>query len=122
MRAKPSLKQTAEKPNRTLNVSGSVEHLVEEAVNIVMGSRAESYGHPADNLKDIADSWSAYLHARKLLPRLLELDPRDVAQMMVLTKIIRDGHAIKRDNLVDQIGYTLTIARLEERHANSTIR
>lgn len=86
--------------------------ILDEAKKIVFGRAEKEYGHPRDNFQDEADAWSAYLHARKLLPRGLQLTPRDVAQLNVLQKVIRDGNAPKHDNLVDAIGYTVTAHRL----------
>lgn len=88
--------------------------ILEEARKIVYGRGEKEYGHPRDNFGDLAKCWTAYLHARKVLPRGQSLGPRDVAQMFVLTKVIRDGNQYKHDNLVDQIGYTLTAYRVEE--------
>lgn len=86
--------------------------ILREAEKIVFGRGEKEYGHPRDNFKDAADACSAYLHARKLMPRDKQLEPRDIAQLAVLQKVIRDGNKVKHDNLVDQIGYTLTAHRI----------
>lgn len=88
--------------------------ILDEARTIVYGRGEKEYGHPRDNFSDEADAWSAYLHARKLLDRDKQLEPRDVAQLHVLQKVIRDGNLAKRDNLVDIAGYALTAERVDE--------
>lgn len=75
------------------------ETVLDEAERIVGGARAESYGKAERNLGRIAAMWAAYLDH--------PVTARDVAQMMVLLKVARDAHRAKRDNLVDQAGYTL---------------
>ena len=86
--------------------------ILDEAKRIVYGQKEADYGHPRDNFQDEADAWSAYLHARGLLARDQQLEPRDVAQVNVLQKVIRDGHTPAHDNLLDQIGYSLTAHRI----------
>lgn len=86
--------------------------ILEEAAGIVYGRGEKDYGHPRDNFGDEARAWSAYLHARGLMPRDKWLTARDVAQINVLQKVIRDGNASKHDNLVDTIGYALTAHRI----------
>jgi len=86
--------------------------ILDEAKKIVYGRAEKEYGHPRENFQDEADAWTAYLRARKLLARDAVLTPRDIAQLNVLQKVIRDGNAPKHDNLVDQIGYTVTAHRL----------
>ena len=86
--------------------------ILKQAEKTVFGRGEKEYGHPRDNFKDEADAWSAYLHARRLLPRNKQLEPRDIAQLNVLQKVIRDGNMPKYDNLLDQVGYTLTAHRI----------
>lgn len=87
--------------------------ILKEARDIVYGRGENEYGHPRDNFSDAAVAWSGYLHARKLLPRDKWLTPRDIVQLNVLQKVIRDGNKTKHDNLVDQIGYSLVAHRIE---------
>ena len=86
--------------------------ILKEAEKIVYGRGEKEYGHPRDNFQDEADAWTAYLRARKLLARDAVLEPRDIAQLNVLQKVIRDGNMPRHDNLLDQIGYTLTAHRV----------
>lgn len=98
------MKQTSKQPASAA--------ILTEASDIVYGRGEMHYGHPRNNFTDEAMAWSAYLHARGLLPRDKFLNARDVAQINVLQKVIRDGNAPKHDNLVDQIGYSLTAHRI----------
>ena len=75
--------------------------LLTEAYNLVTGDRQKSYDHPAVNFDRIARLWSVALDK--------EITPEDVAVCMVLVKIARQVHAPKRDNIVDAIGYLLTL-------------
>lgn len=86
--------------------------ILDEAGTTVYGRGEKDYGHPRNNFTDEALAWSAYLHARGLLPRDKFLNARDIAQLNVLQKVIRDGNFPKHDNLVDQIGYSLTAHRI----------
>lgn len=69
--------------------------ILEDAQHIVSGERAGDYGE--NSLPAIARLWSE--HVGK------EITARDVAWMMVLLKSVRDRHKVKRDNLVDAVGY-----------------
>lgn len=42
----------------------------------------------------------------------IELNARDIAQINVLQKVIRDGNRPKHNNLVDTIDYALTAHRI----------
>ena len=75
--------------------------LLDEAYNLVTGDRQESYDHPARNFDRIARLWSVALDK--------EITAEDVATCMILVKIARQLHAPKRDNLVDAVGYLLTL-------------
>lgn len=86
--------------------------ILNEAAEIVYGRGERDYGRPRDNFMDEALAFSGYLHARGLLPRDKYLNPRDIAQLNVLQKVIRDGNLPKHDNLVDAIGYSLTAHRI----------
>jgi len=75
--------------------------LLDEAYNLVTGDRQESYDHPARNFDRIARLWSVALDK--------DITAEDVATCMILVKIARQLHAPKRDNLVDAVGYLLTL-------------
>lgn len=83
------------------------EKVLTEALKCVNGEREKQYGSPEDNFKRIADFWSLYLTTLfEGTDVVVELDPKDVAMMMVLFKIARSlGDQDKLDNYVDIIGY-----------------
>lgn len=78
------------------------------ATMLVEGPRNADYGPPEDDLAYTAEYWSTWLR-RRGIPA--ELTGHDVAMMMGLLKISREGHARKPDNLIDLCGY----ARCAER-------
>ena len=81
--------------------------LASEAVDLVTGDRQKSYAHPRVNFQRIADLWSPILG--------ITVTPEQVALCSVQIKIAREIHAHKRDNVVDAIGYLLTLdACIEE--------
>lgn len=87
--------------------------LAEEAVKIVGGDRPGLYGDPEDNFANIAAFWNAHLRTRYGPVYENMLDAKDVAAMMVGTKMAREAHLATRDNKVDAIGYILTLDRCE---------
>ena len=90
------------------------EKVLKEALNCVNGEREKQYGNPEDNFKRIADLWSVYLTSI-FEDVVFELDPIDVAKMMILFKIARsNGDQDKLDNYVDMIGYAACGAEIFE--------
>lgn len=73
------------------------ENIIDEAKGICCGDRAAAYGHPIEAYTRVAKFWSAHLK--------VEIKPRDVAVMMILFKVGREGAKPNRDNLLDAIGY-----------------
>lgn len=92
----------------------SATTVLEIAAQLTRADRQKTYGHPRENFQNIAEAWSAYLHARRLLPRDIQLEARDVAQFNILQKSMRQGHRPTKDNLVDQAGYARTEEMLDE--------
>jgi Domain of unknown function (DUF4406)/Domain of unknown function (DUF6378) len=79
----------------------------DEAKRLVYGDRGDTYDHPADNFRRIARLWEGI----KDIP----FTEQDVALMMVCVKLAREAFNHKRDNLVDGIGYWLTLDRVYKR-------
>jgi hypothetical protein len=89
--------QTKETPSMTIFT---------EAEELVNGPRAEAYGDYEENLTNIADMWGALLG--------VTVSARQVALCMAALKLAREGHAPKRDNLVDACGYLRLAEKLQD--------
>ena len=94
-----------------------------EAHKIINGDRRQSYGDPEDTHGVIAELWNGYMRAKNATiwgadaepMRLPQLEPKDVALMMVLFKIGRElNGAGCKDNLVDSAGYIALAADMNE--------
>jgi hypothetical protein len=70
--------------------------ILDEAKDIV-DERGFDYGHPAVNLKRIAELWSSYFGR--------EIDPLDVCICMGLLKISRIVETPTRDSFIDACSY-----------------
>ena len=70
----------------------------------VTEKRMAQYGHPAEVYRPVSRLWSGYLDR--------DVQPEDVALMMVLFKMGREMTAIGGDNLVDMHGYLLVYERI----------
>lgn len=80
-------------------------NIAEEAQNLVLGDRNQSYGSPAEEFARVAKVWSGLLG-----PKLkADLDPADIPILMTALKLCRETHRPKRDNRVDIIGYALCL-------------
>lgn len=92
------------------------EKVLKEALNCVNGEREKQYGSPEDNFRRIADLWSTYLTSLFEDEKVVvDIDPIDVAKMMILFKIARsNGDKDKLDNYVDMIGYGACAAEIFE--------
>ena len=92
------------------------EKVLKEALNCVNGEREKQYGNPEDNFRRIADLWSVYLTSLFEDEKIVvDIDPIDVAKMMILFKIARsNGDKDKLDNYVDMIGYGACAAEIFE--------
>jgi hypothetical protein len=80
--------------------------VLEEAQAAVYGDRQADYGTVTENFGAIADLWSVILKQT--------VTPEQVGLCMVATKIARQMHRSKRDNLVDIAGYAATLEKLEK--------
>lgn len=93
-------------------------NILQVADALIHGERAEEYGHPSENFQDIADGWSLMLRSKLKEP----LDKRDIFRCNVITKLCRDRHKKKRDNLVDIAGYAGTAEMVEDVENASTLK
>lgn len=74
-----------------------IGNCLDEAKELINGERMKNYGEPGENVNDIAQFWSTYLH--------FDISGRDVCNMMILVKISRDSFVPMHDNQVDIAGY-----------------
>ena len=75
--------------------------LAADAVQAVTGPRQRDYAHPKINFQRIANLWSIILD--------VDITPEQVALCMIQVKIAREMNRHTRDNVVDLIGYSLTL-------------
>ena len=100
------------KPKKLKAIKPKVS-VLEEAQSIIYGDREKTYGHPAKNLKTIANMWNAYLN--NMDDANFSVTAKDVAAMMMLVKVARYANdPSHRDNLVDICGYAALIERCDE--------
>lgn len=72
--------------------------ILSTADKVVSGTRQGDYGHPYYNFRKISRLWSEYLD--------LDINPTDVALMMVMLKIARlQNTPTHEDSLIDIAGY-----------------
>lgn len=88
------------------------ESVLQEAQRITRGDRNEAYGEPIDEHDRIAEYWSTFLG--------VPVTGEQVAMMMVLLKVARQGHAYRRDSLVDIAGYADCCQRIVEERKRRT--
>ena len=100
------------KPKKLKAIKPKVS-VLEEAQSIIYGDREKTYGHPAKNLKTIANMWNAYMN--NMDDANFSVTAKDVAAMMMLVKVARYANdPSHRDNLVDICGYAALIERCDE--------
>ena len=88
-------------------------NVLQEAHTIIYGDREKTYGHPAKNLKTIANMWNAYMN--NMDDGNFNITAKDVAAMMILLKTARLANdQTHRDSVVDICGYAALIERCDE--------
>lgn len=78
--------------------------ILDEAKSVVYGSRQADYGSVTENFTRISKMWSVILNS--------DVTPEQVALCMCATKIARQCHKHKTDNLTDLAGYAATIEKM----------
>lgn len=80
------------------------KELLEKAIEITEGARQQHYGSPEDNFERIAAYWQTYL--RQTQHPMIEINPHDVAIMMILMKTARlAADCLHDDSWIDIAGY-----------------
>lgn len=74
----------------------TAKKIMEEAAGI-LDERGLDYGHPAINIRRIADLWASYFGR--------EIDPLDVCICMALVKVSRIVETPNRDSFIDLVSY-----------------
>lgn len=87
--------------------------ILAEAEAIIAGARETDYGKAEDSFQVIAQLWNTYIEDNQKRGGG-QLSGRDVALMLILMKVARDGHKSKRDNLVDIAGYAALAEKCED--------
>ncbi len=89
--------------------------ILDMAKAIINGERNDQYGEPENAFGLVALFWGAYLD--HIYQKTDEIEPRDVAIMMVLFKIARLAHQKGEDSLVDAVGYLALAGDMEQKEA-----
>jgi len=74
-----------------------VKSVIEEALELVNGSRQESYGDPSEQYGKLAEFWSVILS--------VEVTAENVVHCLLAMKLCREINKPGRDNRVDLAGY-----------------
>lgn len=85
--------------------------ILEEAIEIVNGSRKTDYGDPVESFKRIAQM-------ANLMSNSNDFTPVKCCIVLMATKLTRESNAHKRDNIVDLAGYGYILQLLEEDKGN----
>ena len=85
----------------------SEKSILEEAIEILNGSRQCDYGDPVESFKRIAQ-------LANLMSNSNDFTPVKCCIVMIASKLTRESHKHKRDNLVDLCGYGAIMNRIIE--------
>jgi hypothetical protein len=76
-------------------------------------NKAKEHGDTVNSFAMMAEFWTTYIRHTSVARANLDVQAKDVAQMMVLLKIARTAYGKSGDNHVDEAGYA-ALARLLE--------
>lgn len=88
--------ETPKEQEKTETINKSI---LEEALEIVNGSRNVDYGDPVESFKRIAQ-------VANLIGKRSDFEPVDCCNVLIATKLVRESKGHKRDNLTDLAGYS----------------
>lgn len=97
--------ESKDEPKPTFTPAEARKRILDDAITAVCSDRCEMYGEVEDNFGVIAGLWNEYLKA--ITGHLVDLTPKEVAEMMILFKVGRSATALEdhRDTYVDIAGY-----------------
>lgn len=90
----------------------SPEGAVQQALELVTAERQGLYGHPADDFSKVALIWSAIFG--------VDVEAWQVPLALIGVKMSRELNARKDDNVVDLIGYALTLLMVYQKGLRMT--
>lgn len=85
------------------------DDILTQATRVVNHDRRNRYNHPYENFQKIAKLWEGV--------KGVEFTRDEVSLMMICVKIAREAFTHTPDNLVDMVGYTLTLEMIKQREA-----
>lgn len=77
-------------------------------------TKAKEHGDTTASFAMMSEFWTTYVRHTSVARSGLAIQPKDVAQMMVLLKIARTAYGKSGDNHVDEAGYAALAALLGE--------
>lgn len=80
----------------------------------ILADRQIDYGNSNEMLETIARYWTNYLYQQFKYDKNIVINSNDVAIMMILMKIAREGYNPKQDNRIDIAGYTYILDKLSK--------
>lgn len=100
------LKEELKENNTQLNINAE-KSILEEAIEVRSGDRNADYGDAVENFNRIAEIYQAITGEC--------LSPDKCCMVHIATKLSRERHNHKRDNLVDLCGYADILHRIREK-------
>ena len=76
-------------------------------------SKSKEHGDTTNSFQMMAEFWQTYIRHTSVARAALDVQAKDVAQMMVLLKICRTAYGKSGDNHVDEAGYASLAALLD---------
>lgn len=93
--------------NKKYEPSIPEESICVTADKLVNDDRQDEYGHPFWNFTDIAKIWGVILDKDNITPE-------QIGWCMVGTKMAREKHKHKLDNIVDAVGYVKSVQKIKQ--------
>ena len=88
------------------------EHVLTKALEQV-NKKSGEHGDTVNSFTMMGEFWTTYVQHTSVARAHLRIEPKDVAQMMVLLKVARTAYGKSGDNHVDEAGYAALAALLD---------